>query len=134
MSAYFVSETPDTTIYLPAEKVKWVTSDNRIGTWKTHNETSITKMREYISRKVGGVVREVTEAEFAELEKKTSERPVVWERESIGGDSAASTLPAPSAPVADAPSAVVAENTQPVEPAAPVEPVLRKRGSANVPK
>lgn len=130
---YFVTETPQVTIYLPAEKVKWLTTDTLVGTWKTENETSAKKMREYASRKVGGAFREVGEVEFLEIEKKTSENPFVPQRESVGGGSAESTVNVPSRTVA-APSVAATEPPQPAVPAVPVEPVLRKRGSASVPK
>ncbi len=132
---YFESKTPLVKVSaIGGALVKWETYDGEVGWFPTDDANAAKTLTQCIERKVGGLIREGTQAEYEAFLGKTRGRSVFRrERETIGpGDLAHSTLSPAVPPPSASPTVVAAAGDEAPHAAKPVEappsPVLRSRG------
>jgi hypothetical protein len=75
---YFVTGTPDISVYCAnGAVVKWRRyAGSEEGWYSTDDPEEIKALENCIEKKIGGDIREATQAEFAEWQKKTAGSPV----------------------------------------------------------
>jgi len=129
---YFESRTPSIRVHAGGgEVVQWLTVDGEVGWFSSDKPSVLKSLEKCIAAGIGGVIREIPQAEYEDAVKKAKGRPV-WrrDREMLSADRPFPFIP-PSADQAVAAPAAKDEAEAPVTPVPvqnPPPPIVRRRG------
>lgn len=120
---YFKTQSPLSKLYLSGGRVvKWVTFDGVVGWFSTDDPVVVTQLLGFASRKIGGGISEVSQAEYEGALGKAKGRRYEPDREWVDLHGPRSARP-PSEP----PAAEGSEAPAPVPQAEPPKPTVRRR-------